>query len=88
MLRDALTYLPPGVKKVSLRSDTASYQEELLLYCGEGKDKRFGVIAFASALTAYGSIGPLRGPIGADVTAAFRAAARETIRALACGPGG
>src|SRR5271155_5745913 len=29
--------LPAGVTKVSLRSDTAGYQEELLLYCGEGK---------------------------------------------------
>ena len=27
--------LPANVTKVSLRSDTAGYQEELLLYCGE-----------------------------------------------------
>jgi hypothetical protein len=66
------------VTTVSLRSDTARYQEELLLYCGEGKDPRFGVIDFASALTACGSIGPLHGPIGADVTEAFRAAVRAT----------
>ena len=46
-----------------MRSDTAGYQEELLLYCGEGKDPRFGVIEFA---------------IGADVTEAFRAAVRTT----------
>ena len=51
------------MKKVSLRSDTAGYQEELLLYCGEGKDPRFGVIEFA---------------IGADVTEAFRAAVLAT----------
>ena len=51
------------MKKVSLRSDTAGYQEELLLYCGEGKDPRFGVIDFA---------------IGADVTEAFRAAVLAT----------
>jgi len=63
VLRDALAYLPPGVKKLSLRSDRAGYQAELLLYCGEGKDKRFGVIEFA---------------IGADVAAAFRAAVRAT----------
>lgn len=63
VLRDALSYLPPGVTKVSLRSDTAGYQAELLLYCGEGKDPRFGVIEFA---------------IAADVTAAFRAAVRAT----------
>src|SRR5208283_3692642 len=41
----------------------AGYQEELLLYCGEGKDPRFGVIDFA---------------IGADVTEAFRAAVLAT----------
>jgi hypothetical protein len=74
VLKDCLAYLPASVKKVSLRSDTAGYQEELLLYRGEGEDPRFGVIDFASALTAYGSIGPLRGPIGAEVTQPFRAA--------------
>jgi hypothetical protein len=63
VLRDCLPHLPDSVKKVSLRSDTAGYQEELLLYCGEGKDPRFGVIEFA---------------IGADVTAAFRAAVLAT----------
>jgi hypothetical protein len=56
-------HLPASVKKVSLRSDTAGYQEELLLYCGEGKDPRFGVIDFA---------------ICADVTEAFRAAVLAT----------
>ena len=35
----------------------------MLLYCGEGKDPRFGVIEFA---------------IGADVTEAFREAVRAT----------
>jgi hypothetical protein len=44
---------------VALRSDSAGYQEELLLYCGEGKDARFGVIAFA---------------ISADMTKSLRAA--------------
>ena len=34
VLTDCLRYLSDGVKKVSLRSDTAGYQEELLLYCG------------------------------------------------------
>ena len=63
MLRDSLRYLPANVTKVSLRSDTAGYQEELLLYCGEGKDPRFGVIDFA---------------IGADVTEAFRTAVLKT----------
>jgi len=63
VLTDCLRYLPDGVKQVSLRSDTAGYQEELLRYCGEGKNSRFGVIDFA---------------IGADVTDAFRKAVRET----------
>ena len=59
----SLAHLPASVTTVSLRSDTAGYQEELLLHCGEGKDPRFGVIDFA---------------IGADVTEAFRAAVRAT----------
>ena len=63
VLKDSLGHLPEGVKKVYLRSDTAGYQAELLLYCGEGKDPRFGVIEFA---------------IGADVTEALRAAVRAT----------
>jgi hypothetical protein len=63
VLKDCLLHLPDSVQKVALRSDTAGYQEELLLYCGEGKDPRFGVIEFA---------------IGADVTAAFRAAVLAT----------
>ena len=63
VLQESLRHLPDSVRTVSLRSDTAGYQEELLLYCGEGKDPRFGVIEFA---------------IGADVTEAFRAAVRTT----------
>src|SRR5208282_4016308 len=63
VLKDCLRHLPDSVKKVSLRSDTAGYQEDLLLYCGEGKDPRFGVIDFA---------------IGADVTGAFRRAVMAT----------
>ena len=63
VLQASLAHLPASVTKVSLRSDTAGYQEELLLYCGEGRDPRFGVIDFA---------------IGADVTGAFRAAVRAT----------
>jgi hypothetical protein len=62
-MKDCLSCLPAGVKKVSLRSDTAGYQEDLLLYCGEGKDPRFGIIDFA---------------IGADVTQPFRAAVLAT----------
>ncbi len=36
-----------GVNRVYLRSDGAGDQQDLLLYCGEGKDARFGVIDFA-----------------------------------------
>ena len=63
VLKDCLPHLPDSVKTVSLRSDTAGYQEELLLDCGEGKDPRFGVIEFA---------------VGADVTEAFRTAVLAT----------
>ena len=63
VMQDCLRHLPSSVKKVSLRSDTAGYQQELLLYCGEGKDPRFGVIGFA---------------VSADVTEAFRAAVLAT----------
>ncbi|MFQ6018043.1 MAG: IS1380 family transposase [Kiloniellaceae bacterium] len=59
VFREALAGLPGGVRKVCLRSDTAAYQQDLLLYCGEGKDGRFGVIEFA---------------VGADVTEEFRRA--------------
>src|SRR5208337_3855556 len=51
VLKESLRHLPDSMKKVSLRSDTAGYQEELLLYCGEGKDPRFGVIEFAIDVT-------------------------------------
>jgi Transposase DDE domain group 1 len=63
VLKDALRYLPAGVKTVALRSDSAGYQQDLLLYCGEGQDPRFGVIEFA---------------VAADVTEAFRAAVLAT----------
>ncbi|HEY5308884.1 MAG TPA: hypothetical protein VIK97_10275, partial [Casimicrobiaceae bacterium] len=63
VLKDSLAHLPASVTEVALRSDSAGYQEELLLYCGEGKDARFGVIAFA---------------ISADMTKAFRAAVLAT----------
>jgi len=63
VLQASLEHLPASVSQVSLRSDSAGYQEELLLYCGEGKNARFGVIEFA---------------IAADVTRAFRAAVLAT----------
>jgi hypothetical protein len=46
-LKESLELLPDSVKHVQIRSDTAGYQIELLKYCAEGKDERFGVIDFA-----------------------------------------
>lgn len=62
----ALELLPAGVEKVYLRSDAAGYQGDLLKYCAEGKNKRFGVIEFA---------------VGVDVTAEFKKAVREVAEA-------
>ena len=62
VLKEALGHLPVGVAKVMLRSDTAGYQQELLRYCAEGRDERFGVIEFA---------------VGVDVTAEFHRALSE-----------
>ena len=62
VLEESLDCLPPGVKKVFLRSDTAGYQHELLKYCAEGKNPRFGVIKFA---------------VGVDVTDSFKKAVGE-----------
>jgi hypothetical protein len=60
--KQSLELLAEGVKKVYLRSDTAGYVVELLRYCAEGKNERFGVIEFA---------------VGADVTEAYKVAVRE-----------
>jgi len=46
---EALELLPKGVQKVFLRSDSAGYQEDLLKYCAEGTNERFGIIEFAVA---------------------------------------
>jgi hypothetical protein len=62
VLKEALSILPTGVKKVRVRSDTAGYQHELMKYCEGGKNKRFGRIEFA---------------IGCDVTPEFKKAVRE-----------
>ena len=59
VLQEALACLPEGVDTVRLRSDTAGYQHDLLRYCAEGKNERFGIIEFA---------------IGADVTPEFKQA--------------
>jgi hypothetical protein len=57
VLSEALSCLPPGVEKVYLRSDTAGYQHELLKYCEQGENERFGRIEYA---------------IGSDVTPEFK----------------
>ena len=62
VLMESLEYLPDGVEKVLLRSDTAGYQQELLRYCAEGRSERFRVIEFA---------------VGVDVTPQFRASVAE-----------
>ncbi len=62
VLKDALQGLPAGVREVRIRTDTAGYEIELLRYCAEGKDPRFGIIAFAS---------------GVDVTESFKNAVHE-----------
>jgi len=62
VLTEALAALPCGVDEVMLRTDTAGYEVEMLRYCAQGKDERFGVIRFA---------------VGVDVTDAFRHAVSE-----------
>ena len=49
LLKEALRLLPSDVKHAYLRSDSAGYQEDLIRYCAEGADPRFGVISFAIA---------------------------------------
>ena len=49
ILKEAMALLPSDVEYVHLRSDSAGYQEDLVRYCAEGTDPRFGVISFAIA---------------------------------------
>jgi hypothetical protein len=65
-VEEALAVLPEGVVKVYYRGDTASYQRELLQYCAEGKNERFGVIEFA---------------VGVDVTPEFKRSVAEVKEA-------
>jgi hypothetical protein len=62
VFKESLDMLPPGVKKVYLRSDTAGYQHNLLAYCEKSTNERFGRIEFA---------------IGCDVTKEFKKAVAE-----------
>jgi hypothetical protein len=61
-LKRVLSYVPEGVKKVSLRSDSAGYQTGLIKYCAGGGNERFGVIDFG---------------ISCDVGVEFKDAARR-----------
>ena len=62
VFKESLDMLPPGVTKVYLRSDTAGYQHDLLKYCENRTNERFGKIEFA---------------IGCDVTKEFKKAVAE-----------
>ncbi len=46
VLQEALAMVPEGVEQVHMRSDTAGYQWNLLRYCEEGRNERFGRIEF------------------------------------------
>ena len=62
VLLRSLELLPEGIEEAALRTDTAGYEWDLLKYCAEGKNERFGVIPFC---------------VGVDVTAAFKAAVAQ-----------
>ena len=53
-MKRVLSRLPEGVKKVSLRSDSAGYQTELMKHCASGADERFGVINFGMSCDVGG----------------------------------
>jgi len=63
VIEETLADMPASVGKVFLRSDSAGYQWDLLKYCAEGKNGRFGVIEFA---------------VASDVDEAFKKAVAET----------
>lgn len=50
LLKKSLELLPKGVEKVRLRSDSAGYQEDLIRYCTEKQNERFGEIEFAISI--------------------------------------
>lgn len=65
VFKEALSCLAAGVEKVFLRSDTAGYQWDLLRYCAEGKNKKYGKIEFA---------------VGCDVSPEFKKAVAEVAQ--------
>jgi len=66
VLREAIGCLPAGVEKVYLRSDTAGYQVELLKYCAEGVNERFGVIEYAVGVDVGDDFKKAVGEVGED----------------------
>ncbi len=59
VFEETLSMMPGGIEQIFMRSDTAGYQWDLLKYCAEGKNERFGVVDFA---------------VGCDVTKEFKIA--------------
>lgn len=62
ILKESLSALPAGVKKVRVRMDSAGYQHDVLKYCATGDEGRRDVIEFT---------------VSNDMTAEFRKAAME-----------
>lgn len=62
VLKDALEFLPEGVAKVRIRSDSAGYQHDLMRYCEMKENEHFGRIEFV---------------ISCDVSADFKAAVED-----------
>jgi hypothetical protein len=46
VFQESLERLPEGVDSVYYRGDSASFVQELLRYCAEGKNERFGTVHF------------------------------------------
>jgi len=55
VFQEALAFLPAGVSKIYLRSDTAGYQHDLMRFCSETNKGRLGVIEFAIGAKVSGS---------------------------------
>jgi hypothetical protein len=62
VLKESLSFLPAGVSKVYMRTDTAGYQHDLMAFCADPEKERFGVIEFG---------------IGVKVTESFKKAVGE-----------
>lgn len=69
VVQESLAFLPAGVSKVYLRSDTAGYQHDLMRFCADPNKGRCGVIEFA---------------IGAKVSESFKRAVGEVEESQWC----